>query len=214
MNKAFIFDMDGVIVDSESLWKNYEQIFLPKLIGKQRYVKIKDHVLGNSVSAIYALAYKYDSKVSKEDFEHVYDTYAEEVYKNAKIAEGLELFIEELKSLKYKIGLVSSSRKYWMDLVLNKLSKKSKFEFVLSLDSRSTKPKPFPDGYLEAMRVLGSQPNSTIILEDSQRGIDAGKACGAFTICLKTYLPKGYSPEGADMCIKSFKELTNIIRKI
>lgn len=214
MNNAFIFDMDGVVVDSESLWEKYEQIFLPKLIGKEIYLKIKGQVLGNSVSAIYALACNYGCEVDKDKFERVYDTYAEEVYKKAKITEGLELFIEELKLLKYKIGLVSSSRKYWITLVLNKLSKKSKFEFVLSLDSGNTKPKPSPDGYVEAMRVLGSQPNSTVILEDSQRGVEAGKASGAFTICLKTYLPKEYSPEGADMYIKSFKELTNIVRRI
>ena len=42
MNKAFIFDMDGVIVDSESIWISYEEKFLTKLIGRSTYVEIKD----------------------------------------------------------------------------------------------------------------------------------------------------------------------------
>ncbi|MBI4067395.1 HAD family phosphatase, partial [Candidatus Gottesmanbacteria bacterium] len=58
-NKAFIFDMDGVIVNSEPVWSRYEEKFMPELMGQDAYGKIKDQILGNSISRIYEAASVY-----------------------------------------------------------------------------------------------------------------------------------------------------------
>ncbi len=214
LNKAFIFDMDGVVVNSEPVWERYEQKFLPELMGKDIYVKIKDKILGNSVSGIYKVASKCGFKMAKIEFEQAYDQYAKIVYEEVKITDGIEELINKLILMSFKLGLVSSSRQYWIDLVMKKLKGKKLFQFVLSLDGDAIRPKPFSDGYLEAINRLGSKPNMTIILEDSQRGVKAAKASGALTICLQQYLPKGYLPKDADIYTKSVVELINQIDTI
>jgi HAD superfamily hydrolase (TIGR01509 family) len=210
MNKAFIFDMDGVIVNSEPVWERYEKKFLPELMGRDTYFKIKDQILGNSISRIYDVAANYGFKMNKNNFVKIYHQYAEIVYREAKITDGTQELIDKLISMNFKLGLVSVSRCDWIDLVLSKLEKNA-FQFVLSIDSAGLRPKPFPDGYIKAMQNLKSSPNLTIILEDSQRGIKAAKASGALTICLQEHLPKGYLPKGADIYTKSITELINKI---
>lgn len=215
MNKAFIFDMDGVLVNSEPVWEQYEKKFLSELIGQDRYLKIKDQILGNSVNEIYKILCKYNVQFNKQEYLHMYDDYAKHVYAQAKLTNGIEAFIEKLIDMNFKLGLVSSSRKNWIDLVLEKLKKREIFQYVLSLnDTENMRPKPFPDGYITSIKILGAKPNTTIILEDSNRGIKAAKASGALTICLQENLPKGYLPEGADIYTKTIIELTNQIESI
>ncbi len=206
-NKAFIFDMDGVIINSEPVWERYEQKFLPKLLGKDIYLKIKDQILGNSVSAIYTAASEYGLKITKKEFERIFDQYAKLVYKEAKITDWIPELFNKLISMNFKLGLVSSSRQNWIDLVIKKLNGKKLFQFVMSLDGDTVKPKPYPDGYLKAITKLNSKPSLAIIIEDSQRGIQAAKSSGAFVICLKENLPENYLPKGADIYVNSIKEL-------
>ncbi len=214
MNKAFIFDMDGVIVNSEPVWERYEKKFLPTLMGKVTYLSIKDQILGNSVSGIYRVASCYGLQMDKKLFEQIYDKYATKVYEEAEITDGIKQLIDKLTVMNFKLGLVSSSRQYWIDLVLEKLKVKDKFNLVLSLDQKSFRPKPFPDGYIEGIDKLDSKPNNTIILEDSQRGIDAGKSSGALTICMQQFLGKNRSAKGADIYLKTIKELIKLIEII
>jgi len=214
MNKAFIFDMDGVIVNSEPVWEIYEQKFLPEIMGKKLYSQIKDQILGNSVSGIYSIASDYGFKMDKAQFEKIYDEYATIVYDEAKLTDGIEPLINKLITMDFKLGLVSSSRQYWIDLVIDKLGKKNPFQFVLSLDGDTIKPKPSSDGYLKAIKILNSKPSLSIILEDSKKGVQAAKASGALTICLQENLPNGYLPKGADIYTKTIIELTNQIESI
>ncbi len=208
MTKAFIFDMDGVIIDSEPVWEKYEQVFLAELMGEETYPKIKDQILGNSINAIYEIACQYGLQISKQDYLRIYDEYAKTVYAEAKLTPGIKRFLSELIEKGFTLGLVSSSRQNWIDLVLAKLEAKNTFQFVMSLnDTEGMKPKPAPDGYVKAMEMLGSQPDSTIVLEDSNKGVQAGKESGAFTVCLTENLPNDYPSIGADLVIKNLEEL-------
>src|SRR6266849_8544463 len=208
MNKAFIFDMDGVIVNSESVWENYEQKFLSELIGKNVYLKIKNQILGNSINEIYKILCTYGLPISMEEYLQIYDTYAKLVYRQAHITEGIEKLIEQLIGMNFKLGVVSSSRQNWIDLVLVKLKRKTVFDYILSLsDTQNLRPKPFPEGYITTIKKLGAEPKTTIILEDSNKGIRAAKASGAFTICLKENLPINYRAQGADLYVETIEEL-------
>lgn len=212
MNKAFIFDMDGVIVNSEPIWERYEQKFLADLIGKDNYLRMKDQILGNSENEIYDISCAYGLNLNKQDFIRIYDDYAERVYKEAELTEGIEDLIEKLIAMNFKLGVVSSSRKYWIDLVLAKYALKSKFQYVLSInDTENMRTKPFPDGFVEAINVLNGNPSTTVILEDSNKGIEAAKSTGALTICLKENLPKSYISKGADIYVENIQVLINKI---
>src|SRR5258708_6742327 len=153
------------------------------LFRSKKYLKMKDQMFGNSLHAIYDIASSYGLKMDKEEYLRFYDSNAKTVYAEAQLTPFIKEFIQKLLSMDFSLGLVSSSRQNWIEIVLEKLQMENPFSFVLSLnDSQGMKPKPSPEGYLLAMKILGSTPKSTFILEDSKRGV---KNSGAITICLK-----------------------------
>lgn len=214
-NKAFIFDMDGVLINSEPVWERYEQVFLAELIGRNKYFRIRDQLLGSSVNTIYEITSKHGLKISMEELVKIYDEYARLVYSDAFLTPGIGDLIEKLLEKEFQLGLVSSSRQSWIDLVLKKLKAEKKFKYLISLqDTQNILPKPSPMGYQVAIKVLGAKPSTTAILEDSNKGVQAAKKSGAFTICLKENLPLGYLPKGADLYIETIKDFTDRLEEL
>lgn len=215
MNKAFIFDMDGVIINSESIWGEREKDFLIGLVGTEIYEKIKDHLLGSTINVIYDRARQSGLKMDKQTFIDAYDKQALYIYSLSKPTDDINKLLEKLVRLNFKIGLVSASRSLWIETALAKIRNRNLFEYVLSLAERTDlKPKPAPDGFLEAIKQLGSTPKKTIILEDSNKGLLAAKASGAFTICLREHLPDGHVSEKADMTIDNLKTLMTFLDEL
>lgn len=213
MNKAFIFDMDGVIVDSENAWKEQESNLIVELFGPKIAEMIGD-TTGISIDTIYEIAVKNGSKVDRKEYIKVYDERAFKVYARARMTPGIEPLLKKLKQFGFKIGLVSSSRLIWIESVLEKLESKASFELVLSLNERlDLQHKPHPDPYLEAMRVLGSLPETTIILEDSNPGIASAKASGALTLAFTANLLPGYQQKGADRYVATMEEVEKIVEE-
>lgn len=209
MNKAFIFDMDGVIVDSESVWIKYEDKFLPELIGRNIYKKIKKQIIGNSLKNIYKFAVLEGLVMDENYFINFCHKYSEIVYSEAKITNGTEKILNKLYSKGYKLGIVSVSPQKWINNVLKNIRNKNLFQYILSLYDAGINPKPYPDGYILAMEKMNTAIEKTIILEDSQMGINAAKASGAFTICFKEHWPRGYKSYGADKYVKNMNELSD-----
>lgn len=211
MNKAFIFDMDGVIVDSENAWRKYGNGFLANLFGKEISDKIGD-TIGLTVNTVYDKAISFGATINKDDYLKAYDKQSAYNYSKANITEGVDPLVAKLISLNFKLGLVSSSRKNWIEHVLPRLSFRNKLEEIISInDSPDIKPKPSPDGYLKAIKRLGASPKTTIILEDSNSGIAAAKASGAFTIAFTQNLVKGYKQIEANAKAGSMQEVIKII---
>ncbi len=212
MNKAFIFDMDGVIIDSEAVWGKREKKFLIGLVGEKIYEKIKDHLLGSTTNVIYDLARQNGLTMEKTLFLKKYDEQALLIYSHSTPTNDINKLLEKLFRLNFKIGLVTASRPLWIEAVLKKIRNKNLFEYTLSLAEREDlRPKPYPDGYTETIKKLGSIPEKTIILEDSNKGIQAAKESGAFTICLREHLPSAYISTGADMYIENLNTLITFL---
>lgn len=146
------------------------------------------------------------------EFIKKYEQMAKEVYKKSKLTKDIDNLIAKLKTLNFKIGLVTSTFSFSINYVLPKLKNPKDFAYMLSLTERNDiKPKPYPDGYLETIKMLGSNPKKTIILEDSNKGIKAAKASGAFTICLLENLPQNYRPKEADIYAETISDVIKYI---
>lgn len=212
MNKAFIFDMDGVMIDSEKAWVKYDNDFLYKLLGKKLAKKIGD-TIGVSVRVIYEKAKALGLEMPREEFQSAYDKTAFSVYDKATITPEIDSLVDFLIKNNFRLGLVSSSAMSWIGKVLPRISFADKLESIISLNDRlDLKPKPNLDGYIATMRNLGSGPRSTIILEDSNSGISAAKASGAFTIAFTQNLVEGYKQIDADSKANNMEEVIKIIK--
>ena len=193
-NKAFIFDMDGVIIDSETWW------------DKLWFYQLRKPSLGYSIRSNYQDFKKLNPRLTWKEFFAKMNQQAKIIYCQAPLTPGINQLLRKLVKDKYKIGLVSGSTSNWIKYVQERLE----YPIPVSLslhDHPKLRTKPVPDGYLAVMKQLGVKAKETIILEDSQMGLDSAKASGAYVICLTEHHPKNYHPQGANLYVKSLREL-------
>lgn len=199
--KSFIFDMDGVIIDSASawqakfvsgLWENYFDSKIASAVKQKNWFGL--HLLEPFHYAV-TLGHQGSAKSYRSWIQQV----GLGVCATAPLSPGLNKLLIWLKSNNFRIGLVSSSGMSWINIVLSRIKERNLFDLVLSLDEHPTlKPKPDPSGYLFAMEKLNSTFTQTFILEDSTTGVKAGIASGAHTIWYNRYfsdhsdMPTGY----------------------
>jgi HAD superfamily hydrolase (TIGR01509 family) len=211
MNKAFIFDMDGVLLDTENYRLAHDKVFFKELFGE----KIAEELglpIGLSIHSIYVKAVALGFQMPEEEYVKRHDEQAKNIYPNIPLTQNMEKLVDKLVSLHYRLGLVSSSRQNWIELVLDRLSFRDQFQVIISLNDRpDLAPKPNPDGYLEAMKQLGASPKTSIILEDSNTGIKAAKASGALTIGFRQNLIPGYEQVGADHSANNVDDVIRIV---
>lgn len=210
--RAFLFDMDGVIVNSEQEWHPVWEDFAEDLYGRDIVSKLED-TIGMSLDGEYEMAVKAGFTMDKKTYLQRYDEAALSIYEKTTITEGLEELLTTLKEMDFSLGIVSSSRKSWIEAVLAKMPYKGYFDYVLSLNEKGLPSKPAPDGYKKAMEDLGATPKATFILEDSNAGIIAGKTSGAFTIAFTQLLVPGYKQISADAKASSYAEVLEIVRE-
>ncbi|HSW88337.1 MAG TPA: HAD family phosphatase, partial [Candidatus Saccharimonadales bacterium] len=131
MNKAFIFDMDGVIIDTERTWALYEQESYEKLFGKEIAEKVGP-TLGMSLPIIYDVATTYGFSMEREEFYNLSHVKAKSIYEQSAITEGFEDLVQKLIAMNFKIGLVSASPALWIDLLFVKTNARHFFDYILS----------------------------------------------------------------------------------
>ena len=206
--------MDGVLVNSELTWHNQGQDFLQNLYGKELFKKMGS-TMGMTLDTEYETASKYGFRMEKRKYYELYDNQAKIIYSKSKITPGLNEFILFLEKKGFTLGIVSASRQKWINLVLTRIPLRKKFSYILSInDRKELRPKPYPDSYLEAIKVLNAVPETTIILEDSNSGIQAARAAGALTIGFREHLPPDYQQTGAHFYANSLKEVLDIVKMV
>lgn len=175
--KALIFDMDGVIIDSEPLHFEID-IQTMNYLGAQITKEQLERFVGMTNPEMWALI-KAEYGVSQTVSEII------EYQLSAKIRslrdlviepiEGIKELIHKLKSRNIPIGIASSSPRLFIEEVLSKFQIREYFDCVVS-GEEVEQGKPAPDVYLEAAMLLDVNPHDCIVIEDSRNGIKAAKA--------------------------------------
>src|SRR3989344_2288081 len=167
--KAVIFDMDGVIIDSESLFDAHMLTHLPSL-GIKTSKNYIEQFRGTNIV--------FQWKIIKRDFN--LQQPLEELMQNArnsyynfllqreiKPIPGIKSLISRLKTQGYALAVASSASKKRIDLFLTKTSLSTSFSVILCGDD-AKKSKPAPDIYLETAKRLNAYPNNCIVIEDAK----------------------------------------------
>lgn len=214
MNKAFIFDFDGVIINNEPIWEEVKKELYQNVFGRDVFLRMGS-TLGVNIDDIYKRAVECGTTVRKDFFVREFHKQAPEIYKNSPLTPEIDSIGKILKDFGYKIAIVSASPMEWIGISLNRTHLKDYVEYILSLyDRKDLSHKPAPDGYLEAMRVLNASPRDTVILEDSNTGIESAKASGAYTIGFRQNLMSGYVQHNADAYANNLEDVVALLKKI
>jgi len=212
VNKAFIFDMDGVLVDSERQWLQYNEESILKEFFDAATREAIGSTTGLGVRGLYDKATKLGAKVDFDELSRVYEVVAMKVYDEASLTEGAGRLAKKLEGWGFRLGLVTSSPQSWINRVVPRLTFANRLEAVISLGERpDLKTKPEPDAYLEAMKILGASAALSVVLEDSNLGIAAGKAAGAYVIGFSGNLVDGYEQTGADSYADTMEDVIKLV---
>lgn len=184
MIKAVIFDMDGVMIDSEPLWEKTERILLAKR-NIDYSPEYRDMIVG--------LNQKDSGKLLKETFslpESVDDIISERVEILTAIYEeelepvsALSPLLETLRERGYMLAVASSSPLRVINFVLDMFSLHEYFAAVVSGECTEN-GKPHPDIYLHTAERLGVSPAECVAIEDSINGVRSALAAGMFCIAI------------------------------
>lgn len=213
---AVIFDMDGVIVDSEIHWKTVEGYFLQSLIPT--WSSSDQHkIIGIGVRDLYTqLTNEYGLQKTEEQFLELYQEMADEIYgQKVSLLEGFSDLLATLNTQHIPVALASSSPVSWIDIMLDRFGLRAAFKAVVSADELQGEGKPSPAIYLLTAERLGISPAACIAIEDSKNGVLSAKNAGMFCIGLRNGFNEEQDLSRADLLISGFPELDkDVLRRL
>ncbi|MGL4448287.1 MAG: hexitol phosphatase HxpB [Shewanella sp.] len=183
--QAVIFDMDGVLIDSEPLWQRIEYHVLSAL-GVPVSIASIQQTTGLRIDQCVDYWYQqfpwpaYDNaKVSQT----IIDEVASEIRRSGSAMEGVYEALACCQRLGLKIGLATSSASMIIDAVLDQLALRPYFMAVTSAEALPY-GKPHPEVYLNCAKALAVDPRHCLAIEDSFNGLIAARAANMQTLAI------------------------------
>ena len=197
MIHAVIFDLDGLLIDSEQVWDDIRREFVAEQGGHWRDSAQRD-MMGMSSNEWSRYVREQlavdmpDEEISREVAGRVDARYREQVPLLPGAREAVERMAQE-----WPLGLASSSNRELIDLVLEEAGLATFFRATVSSEEVG-RGKPAPDVYLEAARRLGVAPDRCAAIEDSHNGIRSAVAAGMRVIAIPNRL---FPPDGESLAL-------------
>jgi HAD superfamily hydrolase (TIGR01509 family) len=206
---AVVFDLDGLLVDSEAVWDEVRRRFVEENGGRWHEGAQRDMM---GMSSVEWSRYVRDrlgvdlepDRISEEVADRVAETYRDHL----PLLPGA---VEAVRSLaaEWPLGLASSSNRHVIDLVLEEAGIEEAFQVTVSSEEVSA-GKPAPDVYLEAAKRLDVEPTECVAIEDSTNGIRSAHAAEMTVIAVpnKDFPPEPDALALASLVLDSLAELS------
>ena len=190
---AVIFDMDGVLTDSEPLWKiAMEEVF--HSVGCKLTRKDFQKTVGLRIDEVCEYWYQHEAwtgATPKEVENKIMLRMVELIRENGEPLPGVMETTHYLREKGVKIGLATSSYTVLIDAVLDTLGIRDRFDEIHSAENEQY-GKPHPAVYITVADRLKVDPTRCLVIEDSLNGIISGKAAKMKVVCIpeKTHHPE------------------------
>ena len=209
MLKAVLFDCDGVLLDSESIYFSCVSQYLGTL-GRKAEMEELAYLAGSDIHMI-TERLKQDFDLEDFDTEELIrgqrELFNKRFYGEKLVPmDGLEDLLKCLRGEHILTAVVSSSAQDYVEYVLDQLQIGEYFDLYIGREAAG-RSKPYPDLYLEAVRRFKIRPEEAVVLEDSSNGIKAGLSAGCRVIAYKGARVK-QDTLGAHDTVEHYRELT------
>lgn len=204
--KAVIFDMDGVIVNSEPLHQEVERNMVKSFGGN---LTLDSHQKFVGTTDEYMWSYFKEKLNIDMEVDHILDLKKTNFIKRIDEIDLVDHVIDLINLTKkegYKIALASSNNKKTVYLILEKFNLIDKFDFIIT-GTEVNKGKPDPEIFLKAAKNLAVMPSNCLVIEDTENGIKAATRANMKSI---GYLDRDHSRQdlsGSSRLVYSLKEV-------
>lgn len=195
MIKGIIFDMDGVLVNSEPLYHEFEYKFFNNLgakITREYLLKYVGSSMGHTVNSI---CDEFNITVMpREEIFRIFSQGVDLIYssnKKLQLCEGVMDWLNYFRESNYPMIVASSTYKEKIKICLERFEISHYFKDYIG-GNEVKNSKPDPEIFLEACKRLNFNPSECMVIEDSENGIKAAKEAGCFCI---GYLNKGQNTQ-------------------
>lgn len=209
---AVVFDMDGVLIDSEPVHYESTRLLFEEL-GETLRESVNNEFLGSTdrhmfdvLRERYGLSMTSDALIERRKV--IYMNILE--HDGLPWREGIRDLIANLADQGFRLAVASSGLKRIIMHTLREGKIDHFFEAVVSGDE-ITKPKPAPDIYLEAANRLKLQPSRCAAIEDTDVGVRAAKAAGMFAIAFPCPTTAGMDFGPADAVVHTARDISSIV---
>jgi HAD superfamily hydrolase (TIGR01509 family) len=215
MISAVIFDLDGVLLDSEPFHDQTTTSILESYGAKGAYEAIRPYVGRSSEDLWAAMKTKYDIPASVEDLVELQwkKNVAGIPDSGLERSEGLSELLDYCHEKGIHIAVASSSRQDYVEAVFDLLDL-WKYVEVFATGAEVENGKPMPDIFLLAATRLDIDPERCLVIEDSTAGVQAGRMAGMYTLGYENPTSGGQNVSAADVVIKSLSEVPKIIEQL
>jgi HAD superfamily hydrolase (TIGR01509 family) len=208
--RAFLFDFDGLILDTE----------LASRAGWELLYREHGHELPPELWATVV-----GTHGAWDPMEHLEELVGEPLEREAlnerrfaheialieaeELRPGIAEYLAAARRLGLKRAIVSSATRRWVDMHLERLEEAAGWDAICTADRDGARAKPAPTIYLEALEALGVDADEAVAFEDSPNGVRAAKAAGVFCVAVPNEVTRelGLEEAGADLVLDSLADL-------
>lgn len=209
--KAIVFDMDGVIVDSEPLHERaFREVFHELGYGDRHGVDFQDYV-GRSDRVLWLdfIERHRPAESFEELLARKQNRLIEILRREQPIFETLPELVAHLAP-RYQLAVASGSYHPVIDEVLAMRNLRQFFSVVASIQDVGGRGKPAPDVFLYAARLLGVAPADCCVIEDSDVGVAAARSAGMQVIAITNSLPAARLAQ-ANQVVRHYEEIEALL---
>jgi beta-phosphoglucomutase family hydrolase len=188
MNKAFLFDLNGTMIDDMQFHlKAWYHILNDDLGANLGWEETKSHMYGKNSELLIRIFGK--DRFTTEEMDRLSlekeKRYQQEYKPHLQLIPGLQQFLEKAHALNIPMAIGSAAIMFNIDFVLDNLNIRKYFKAIVSADD-VTISKPNPETYLKCAEVLGVDPVNCVVFEDAPKGVEAAQNAGMPSVVLTT----------------------------
>lgn len=204
--EAVVFDMDGVLIDSEPIWRDVEREVFGR-VGVELTDEDLAETMGVPIDEVARRWHRrrpWDGPSPHEIAVAVVDGMVDAIDRGGELNAGAEEAVDYFRGLGLRLALASSSPTRLIRAVVSKTGLDERFDVVHSAEDED-RGKPDPAVYLSAARKLGVAPGRCLAVEDSINGVRSAKSAGMVCIALPGTPPADATLGAADLVLDSLE---------